>query len=85
MDSEVVMREVEMGRVLTTDDAVSDGIPLSLLVGSDVISSELRQGTVTLAVFVYVHAGNIEDAIKLCRTAHRPWRSATIRSSLLFS
>jgi nuclear pore complex protein Nup107 len=36
-------------------------------------------------LFAYVRAGNIEDAIKLCRDAHQPWRAATIRGSLLFS
>ncbi|KAI9455594.1 hypothetical protein BJY52DRAFT_637727 [Lactarius psammicola] len=36
-------------------------------------------------LFAYVHAGTIEDAIKVCHGAHRPWRAATIRSSLLFS
>jgi hypothetical protein len=32
-----------------------------------------------------VRAGNIEDAVKLCRDAHQPWRAASIRGSLLFS
>jgi nuclear pore complex protein Nup107 len=36
-------------------------------------------------LFAYVRAGNIEDAVKLCRDAHQPWRAASIRGSLLFS
>ncbi|KAI0247725.1 107-domain-containing protein [Lactifluus subvellereus] len=36
-------------------------------------------------LFAYVRAGNIEDAVKLCRDAHQPWHAASIRGSLLFS
>ncbi|KAH9991402.1 107-domain-containing protein [Russula vinacea] len=36
-------------------------------------------------LFAFVRAGNIEDAVKLCRDAHQPWRAASIRGSLLFS
>ncbi len=32
-------------------------------------------------LFAYVHAGNIEDAIKLCRDAHQSRRAATVLSS----
>jgi hypothetical protein len=36
-------------------------------------------------LFAFLRAGNIEDAVKLCRDAHQPWRAASIRGSLLFS
>ncbi|KAI0294069.1 nuclear pore protein 84/107 [Multifurca ochricompacta] len=36
-------------------------------------------------LFSYVRAGNIEDAVRLCRDVHQPWRAASIRGSLLFS
>ena len=36
-------------------------------------------------LFTFVRAGNIEDAVRLCRDAHQPWRAASIRGSLLFS
>ncbi|KAH9976532.1 nuclear pore protein 84/107 [Russula compacta] len=36
-------------------------------------------------LFAYVRAGNLDDAVKLCRDAHQPWRAASIRGSLLFS
>ncbi|KAG7092946.1 hypothetical protein E1B28_009248 [Marasmius oreades] len=37
------------------------------------------------ALYGYVRAGRLEDAIELCRKAHQPWRAASIRGSLLFS
>ncbi|KAJ7118836.1 nuclear pore protein 84/107 [Mycena epipterygia] len=36
------------------------------------------------ALYAYVRAGRLEDAIDLCRKAHQPWRAASIRGSLLF-
>jgi len=52
MDPDSVMREAEIGRSLAADDAVRDDLPplFFLLVGSDVISSELRQSTGTYSV-----------------------------------
>jgi nuclear pore complex protein Nup107 len=35
-------------------------------------------------LFAFACAGNIEDAVKLCRDAHQPWHAASIRGSLLF-
>lgn len=37
------------------------------------------------ALYSYLRAGRLEDAVELCRAAHQPWRSASIRGSLLFS
>ncbi|KZP13590.1 hypothetical protein FIBSPDRAFT_797582 [Athelia psychrophila] len=37
------------------------------------------------ALYSYLRAGRLEEAVELCRTAHQPWRSASIRGSLLFS
>ncbi|KAJ7221638.1 nuclear pore protein 84/107 [Mycena pura] len=36
------------------------------------------------ALYSYVRAGRLEDAIDLCRKAHQPWRAASVRGSLLF-
>ncbi|KAJ7272963.1 nuclear pore protein 84/107 [Mycena rebaudengoi] len=36
------------------------------------------------ALYAYVRAGRLEEAIDLCRKAHQPWRAASIRGSLLF-
>ncbi|KAJ6546893.1 nuclear pore protein 84/107 [Mycena capillaripes] len=36
------------------------------------------------ALYSYVRAGRLGDAIDLCRNAHQPWRAASIRGSLLF-
>ncbi|KAF7323271.1 Nuclear pore complex protein [Mycena chlorophos] len=36
------------------------------------------------ALYTYVRAGRLEEAVELCRRAHQPWRAASIRGSLLF-
>ncbi|KAH8111554.1 107-domain-containing protein [Phellopilus nigrolimitatus] len=36
------------------------------------------------ALYGYIRAGRLEDAIDLCRRTRRPWRAASIRGSLLF-
>ncbi|KAK7023754.1 nuclear pore complex protein [Favolaschia claudopus] len=36
------------------------------------------------ALYSYVRAGRLGEAIDLCRKAHQPWRAASIRGSLLF-
>ncbi|KAF7298503.1 Nuclear pore complex protein [Mycena kentingensis (nom. inval.)] len=36
------------------------------------------------ALYAYVRAGRLEEAVELCRNAHQPWRAASIRGSLLF-
>ncbi|KAF9475041.1 hypothetical protein BDN70DRAFT_884207 [Pholiota conissans] len=36
------------------------------------------------ALYGYVRAGRIDDAVDVCRDAHQPWRAASIRGSLLF-
>ncbi|KAI5120989.1 hypothetical protein M0805_000450 [Coniferiporia weirii] len=36
------------------------------------------------ALYGYVRAGRLDDAIDLCRRTRRPWRAASIRGSLLF-
>ncbi|KAF9002210.1 107-domain-containing protein [Cyathus striatus] len=36
------------------------------------------------ALYGYVRAGRLDDAVELCRRAHQPWRAASIRGSLLF-
>ncbi|EJC99448.1 uncharacterized protein FOMMEDRAFT_148674 [Fomitiporia mediterranea MF3/22] len=36
------------------------------------------------ALYAYVRAGRLDEAVDLCRRAKRPWRAASIRGSLLF-
>ncbi|KAH8091774.1 nuclear pore protein 84/107 [Cristinia sonorae] len=36
------------------------------------------------ALYAYVRAGRLDEAVELCRIAHQPWRAASIRGSLLF-
>ncbi|KAK0213959.1 nuclear pore protein 84/107 [Armillaria fumosa] len=38
----------------------------------------------TQALYSFVRAGRLDDAIELCRKAHQPWRAASIRGSRLF-
>ncbi|CAK5283093.1 unnamed protein product [Mycena citricolor] len=38
----------------------------------------------SIALYSYIRAGRLEDAVELCRKAHQPWRAASIRGSLLF-
>ena len=85
MDPDAVVREAEIGRSLAGDDAVR-GAPLCLVVVSEIECFFFSYDKVFLhTLFAFVRAGNIEDAVKLCRDAHQPWRVASIRGSLLFS
>lgn len=36
------------------------------------------------ALYSFVRAGRLHEAIELCQRTHRPWRAASIRGSLLF-
>ncbi|CAA7264467.1 unnamed protein product [Cyclocybe aegerita] len=36
------------------------------------------------ALYGYVRAGRLDDAVEVCQRAHQPWRAASIRGSLLF-
>lgn len=36
------------------------------------------------ALYAHVRAGQLEDAVDLCRKANQPWRAASIRGALLF-
>ncbi|KAH7921000.1 nuclear pore protein 84/107 [Leucogyrophana mollusca] len=40
--------------------------------------------TLTQALYSFVRAGRLDEAVELCRKAHQPWRAASIRGSLLF-
>ncbi|KAF5346850.1 hypothetical protein D9756_010620 [Leucocoprinus leucothites] len=37
------------------------------------------------ALYGYIRAGQLEEAVELCRKAYQPWRAASIRGSLLFT
>ena len=36
------------------------------------------------ALFAYVRAGRLDDAVELCRKMHQPWRAASLRGAQLF-
>ncbi|KAI0739444.1 nuclear pore protein 84/107 [Daedaleopsis nitida] len=36
------------------------------------------------ALYAHIRAGQLEDAVDLCRKANQPWRAASIRGALLF-
>ncbi|KAI0338793.1 hypothetical protein BDW22DRAFT_1362509 [Trametopsis cervina] len=36
------------------------------------------------ALYAYVRAGRLDDAVELCKKVHQPWRAASIMGSLLF-
>ncbi|KAH7886730.1 nuclear pore protein 84/107 [Phlebopus sp. FC_14] len=36
------------------------------------------------ALYSFVRAGRLDEAVEICRKAHQPWRAASIRGSLLF-
>ncbi|EGO23158.1 hypothetical protein SERLADRAFT_450816 [Serpula lacrymans var. lacrymans S7.9] len=40
--------------------------------------------SLTQALYSFVRAGRLDEAVELCRKAHQPWRAASIRGSLLF-
>ncbi|KXN92482.1 hypothetical protein AN958_07429 [Leucoagaricus sp. SymC.cos] len=37
------------------------------------------------ALYGYIRAGQLEEAVELCRKAYQPWRAASIQGSLLFT
>lgn len=87
MDPDSVVREAENGRSLAGDDAVC-GFCYVNGIGRLNFESFFYQSydkALSYTLFAFVRAGNIEDAVKLCRDAHQPWRAASIRGSLLFS
>jgi nuclear pore complex protein Nup107 len=81
MDPDAVNREE--GRTLAADDAVC-----SPLTPCEIMFTKLAQSyekSLAQALYSYIRAGRLDDAVELCRKAHQPWRSASIRGSLLFS
>ncbi|KAG6332899.1 hypothetical protein ID866_6186, partial [Astraeus odoratus] len=59
------------GRTLAADDALT----------ADVKAFEK---SLAQAVYSFLRAGRLDEAVELCRRAHQPWRAASIRGSLLF-
>ena len=69
------------GAALAADDAVSatsDFVWLRLTIRQSYEKSLLQ------ALYSFVRAGRLDDAVEACRKAHQPWRAASIRGSLLF-
>jgi len=82
MDPDAVNRGDGAG--LAADDAVSLSFcPLST-------DPEFRrfvksyEKSLLQALYGYIRAGRLGDAVEICRRAHQPWRAASIRGSLLF-
>ena len=90
MDPDAVVREAEAGRSLAGDDAVRDFFAMLRASADSILRVFLfcfqsHDKALSYTLFTFIRAGNIEDAVKLCRDAHQPWRAASIRGSLLFS
>ncbi|KAL4062442.1 nuclear pore protein 84/107 [Scleroderma yunnanense] len=60
-------------------DAVNRGDGRILAADDAAFEKSLSQ-----AVYSFLRAGRLDDAVELCRRAHQPWRAASIRGSLLF-
>ncbi|KAF9221187.1 hypothetical protein BS17DRAFT_846289 [Gyrodon lividus] len=60
-------------------DAVNRGDGKSLAADDAGFEKTLAQ-----ALYSFVRAGRLDEAVELCRKAHQPWRAASIRGSLLF-
>ncbi|KAF8836112.1 nuclear pore protein 84/107 [Paxillus ammoniavirescens] len=60
-------------------DAVNRGDGRSLAADDAGFEKTLAQ-----ALYAFVRAGRLDEAVELCRKAHQPWRAASIRGSLLF-
>ncbi|KAI6131044.1 nuclear pore protein 84/107 [Pisolithus croceorrhizus] len=60
-------------------DAVNRGDGKTLAADDAAFEKSLAQ-----AVYSFIRAGRLDDAVELCRKAHQPWRAASIRGSLLF-
>ncbi|KAI0773023.1 nuclear pore protein 84/107 [Trametes elegans] len=43
-----------------------------------------HEKSVLQALYAHVRAGQLEEALELCRKANQPWRAASIRGALLF-
>ncbi|KAF9557921.1 hypothetical protein CPC08DRAFT_819621 [Agrocybe pediades] len=61
-------------------DAVNKGDGASLAADDASYEKNLLQ-----ALYGYVRAGKLEDAVEICRLAHQPWRAASLRGSLFFT
>ena len=55
---------------------------LSFFISSLKDKLELRKSLLQ-ALYGYIRAGRLSDAVEVCRRAHEPWRAASIRGSLL--
>ncbi|KAH7906565.1 nuclear pore protein 84/107 [Hygrophoropsis aurantiaca] len=60
-------------------DAVNRGDGKSLVADDASVEKSLAQ-----ALYSFIRAGRLDEAVELCRKAHQPWRAASIRGSLLF-
>ncbi|EIW74182.1 hypothetical protein CONPUDRAFT_140572 [Coniophora puteana RWD-64-598 SS2] len=60
-------------------DAANRGDGKSLAADDSRFEKSLAQ-----ALYTFVRAGRLEDAVEICRKSHQPWRAASIRGSLLF-
>ncbi len=81
MDPDAVNRGDGAG--LAADDAVSLSFcPLSA--DPEFRFEKSYEKSLLQALYGYIRAGRLGDAVEICRRAHQPWRAASIRGSLLF-
>ncbi|KAI0073069.1 hypothetical protein K474DRAFT_1711028 [Panus rudis PR-1116 ss-1] len=73
-------KEREGGFVYELDpDAVNRGDGRTLAADDAAYEKALIQ-----ALYAYIRAGRLQDAIELCRKAQQPWRAASIRGTYVF-
>jgi nuclear pore complex protein Nup107 len=88
MQSDGLVREMdpdaanrEEGRGLAADDAVCAS---RIHFCKCLISVQSYEKAVAQALYAYIRAGRLDEAIELTKKAQQPWRAASIRGSLVF-
>lgn len=84
MDPDAVNRGDGAG--LAADDAVSSSFVLHvlLILNFVIYAKKSYEKSLLQALYGYIRAGRLGDAVEVCRRAHQPWRAASMRGSLLF-
>ena len=73
------------GVALASDDAVQFCFYFSsFFVFLSLFYPQSYEKSLLQALYGYIRAGRLDDAVEVCRRAHQPWRAASIRGSLLF-
>ncbi|KAG1856995.1 nuclear pore protein 84/107 [Suillus subalutaceus] len=79
MHSSVLLTELVVA--LRTGSGIREGLADGRSLAADDAGFEK---SLAQALYSFVRAGRLDEAVELCRKAHQPWRAASIRGSLLF-